>query len=380
MSCRSGQLQTSTGTAYAEGDDRWRSSAWRRRLAMARLRSGVSSRPTWRGIVPHATATCACRVDPARYEADFAFLYRTTRPSKRSMPHASNEYVPSDTKTWSNQNFDTTSTPVVLSARGASRDRCVCRESHCAAKSTPPIEQRRSADRPLSRVPHTPDRRRRHRQARRARGGRRLPDEVDMAGAGRRAGYVSRPHSDEPSKTWSRSRHDHRHERARPRRPDRPRDDRAHGPALARARRDRDVARSPSRRHRLAARRSAPLRPRLLRRPRPAARLRAATQTDLVDALSLGTDGPTRRSFPRPAPGRDLEARTIDVLRNGVKHGPHHVDLFYGTPSPDNAKAVELSRATASASRGSSATAATRRSSRSTSASSSTACRSRRSS
>ena len=33
---------------------------------------------------------------------------------------------------------------------------------------------------------------------------------------------------------------------------------------------------------------------------------------------------------------------TIDVLRNGLKHGPHHLDLFYGTPSPGNDKARVL--------------------------------------
>jgi type I restriction enzyme R subunit len=32
----------------------------------------------------------------------------------------------------------------------------------------------------------------------------------------------------------------------------------------------------------------------------------------------------------------------IDVLRKGVEHGPVHVDLFYGTPSPGNAKAEAL--------------------------------------
>ena len=32
----------------------------------------------------------------------------------------------------------------------------------------------------------------------------------------------------------------------------------------------------------------------------------------------------------------------IDVLRKGVEHGPLHFDLFYGTPSPGNAKAVKL--------------------------------------
>jgi len=28
----------------------------------------------------------------------------------------------------------------------------------------------------------------------------------------------------------------------------------------------------------------------------------------------------------------------IDVLRSGIKHGAHHLDLFYGTPSPGNPK------------------------------------------
>lgn len=32
----------------------------------------------------------------------------------------------------------------------------------------------------------------------------------------------------------------------------------------------------------------------------------------------------------------------IDVLRKGVDHGPVHFDLFYGIPSPRNAKATAL--------------------------------------
>src|SRR5450755_2320083 len=32
----------------------------------------------------------------------------------------------------------------------------------------------------------------------------------------------------------------------------------------------------------------------------------------------------------------------IDVLRKGVEHGPLHFDLFYGTPSPGNAKSEAL--------------------------------------
>jgi type I restriction enzyme R subunit len=68
----------------------------------------------------------------------------------------------------------------------------------------------------------------------------------------------------------------------------------------------------------------------------------AATQDDLVDSLSLATDGPTRRSFLARLQGEISKRGTIDVLRHGIKHGPHHVDLFYGTPSPDNEAAVEL--------------------------------------
>src|SRR5215210_2393137 len=67
-----------------------------------------------------------------------------------------------------------------------------------------------------------------------------------------------------------------------------------------------------------------------------------ATQEDLADPLSLGSEGPTRRSFLTRLQGEISKRGTIDVLRHGVKHGPHHVDLFYGTPSLDNEKAVEL--------------------------------------
>jgi type I restriction enzyme R subunit len=39
----------------------------------------------------------------------------------------------------------------------------------------------------------------------------------------------------------------------------------------------------------------------------------------------------------------------IDVLRKGIEHGPLHFDLFYGTPSPGNAKAAALHARTGSA-------------------------------
>ena len=68
----------------------------------------------------------------------------------------------------------------------------------------------------------------------------------------------------------------------------------------------------------------------------------AATQPQVCEALDLGTDGPARRKFLARLQGEISKRGTIDVLRHGLKHGPHHIDLFYGTPSPGNAKAAEL--------------------------------------
>ncbi|MBM4118071.1 type I restriction endonuclease subunit R [bacterium] len=65
------------------------------------------------------------------------------------------------------------------------------------------------------------------------------------------------------------------------------------------------------------------------------------TQPAVADALDLGQEGPTRRKFLARLQGEISKRGTIDVLRHGLKHGPHSVDLFYGTPSPGNAKAVE---------------------------------------
>ena len=65
------------------------------------------------------------------------------------------------------------------------------------------------------------------------------------------------------------------------------------------------------------------------------------TQPDAAEALDLSTDGPTRRKFLARLQGEITRRGTIDVLRHGLKHGPHHLDLFYGTPSPGNAGAAE---------------------------------------
>ncbi len=66
-----------------------------------------------------------------------------------------------------------------------------------------------------------------------------------------------------------------------------------------------------------------------------------ATQPELVDKLSLENDTPTRRQFLARLEKEVGKRGVIDVLRKGVDHGPLHVDLFYGTPSPGNDKAAE---------------------------------------
>lgn len=65
------------------------------------------------------------------------------------------------------------------------------------------------------------------------------------------------------------------------------------------------------------------------------------TQPETAAALALDEDGPTRRKFLARLQGEVSRRGTIDVLRHGIKHGPHHLDLFYGTPSPGNVRAAE---------------------------------------
>jgi type I restriction enzyme, R subunit len=68
----------------------------------------------------------------------------------------------------------------------------------------------------------------------------------------------------------------------------------------------------------------------------------AATQPELVDSLDLGTDSPTRQKFLARLQGEVAKRGVIDVLRNGIKHGAHQVELFYATPTPGNTRAEEL--------------------------------------
>ena len=74
------------------------------------------------------------------------------------------------------------------------------------------------------------------------------------------------------------------------------------------------------------------------------AQLRAflwATQPKVAEVLDLSQDGPTRRKFLARLQGEVSKRGVIDVLRHGVKDGPHQIDLFYGTPSPGNVQAAE---------------------------------------
>lgn len=66
------------------------------------------------------------------------------------------------------------------------------------------------------------------------------------------------------------------------------------------------------------------------------------TQPEVAESLALNGDGPTRRKFLARLQGEISKRGTIDVLRHGIKHGAHDLDLFYGTPSEENEKAKAL--------------------------------------
>lgn len=68
----------------------------------------------------------------------------------------------------------------------------------------------------------------------------------------------------------------------------------------------------------------------------------SATQPETAEALGLGSDTPKRMQFLHRLQGEIAKRGVIDVLRHGVKHGPTHLDLFYGTPTPGNTKAQAL--------------------------------------
>jgi type I restriction enzyme, R subunit len=69
-----------------------------------------------------------------------------------------------------------------------------------------------------------------------------------------------------------------------------------------------------------------------------------ATQPDEYAKLGIDdykhTHGMSRQRFLARLQGEVSRRGVIDVLRHGIKHGPLSFDLFYGTPSPENPKAV----------------------------------------
>lgn len=70
-----------------------------------------------------------------------------------------------------------------------------------------------------------------------------------------------------------------------------------------------------------------------------------ATQPNASEPLDLGSDSPARHKFLARLQGAIAKNGIVAVLRNGIKHGPHNLELFYGTPSPGNQKAEQLFKA-----------------------------------
>ena len=66
-----------------------------------------------------------------------------------------------------------------------------------------------------------------------------------------------------------------------------------------------------------------------------------ATQPETVERLGIGGDGPNREKFLNRLQGEITKRGVIEMLRKGLDHLSAKVQLFYGTPSPGNAKAAE---------------------------------------
>ena len=65
------------------------------------------------------------------------------------------------------------------------------------------------------------------------------------------------------------------------------------------------------------------------------------TQPEVAATLDLSSDSNTRRQFLARLQGEVNRRGTIEVLRNGIMHGPYHVVAMYGTPSEQNLTARE---------------------------------------
>jgi type I restriction enzyme R subunit len=66
------------------------------------------------------------------------------------------------------------------------------------------------------------------------------------------------------------------------------------------------------------------------------------TQPRTFEQLHLETDGPERQKFLARLQGEVTRRGVVDVLRNGIQHGPASVRLFFASPSPGNQHARQL--------------------------------------
>ena len=67
----------------------------------------------------------------------------------------------------------------------------------------------------------------------------------------------------------------------------------------------------------------------------------AIIQPEPYATLGIEEESPKRTQFLHRLQGEIAKRGVLEVLRSGIDHGPVHVDLFYGTPTPGNLKAAE---------------------------------------
>lgn len=65
-----------------------------------------------------------------------------------------------------------------------------------------------------------------------------------------------------------------------------------------------------------------------------------ATQPEIATALKIDEDSPTRRQFLQRLHNEINKHGIIYVLRNGIKHTEHNIEIFYGIPSKNNEDAI----------------------------------------
>ncbi|MFH1049437.1 MAG: type I restriction endonuclease [bacterium] len=66
------------------------------------------------------------------------------------------------------------------------------------------------------------------------------------------------------------------------------------------------------------------------------------TQPKIAESVDIKNDSNTRQKFLNRIHRDITNNGIIDVLRNGINHGPHKIELFYQTPSEGNIKTKEL--------------------------------------